>query len=195
MAWNIEEVHYDMLELLPIHVCQNVFTYLNGKDVIQASLGNKEWYKFAAECPQIGKLKLAFNPENQHQLANESLELLKNSRRKYQNIELEMIEHENSTCILEIIAERAGSWKSVVTKHCNFEEAALLQILRVIEPSVEELVFFENLCIGIFTLEANPEWTFPCLNIWNVSTPDSTFSNTSFVARVSSSSACGHKQL
>lgn len=131
-------ISYDILEWFPILYCQNVFKYLNGKDLIQASAVNKEWYNLVAEGPQIKKLKLIFNQVFEDELTDEAMNILKKSKRKYENIKLERVSLYRPEFYLEFLAERAGSWKSVTIKKC-FHCDLWSELFQIIEPSVEEL--------------------------------------------------------
>lgn len=165
------EVSYDIFEWFPVLVCQNVFKYLNNKDLVQASAVNKEWNKFCDESPKVETFKLLFSAENLYGLTDEVVELIKNSKRRYRNIEFRNISSRHvdpfnrdpTACLLKILEDRAGSWKSVNVNFCDrFNEGTWRDILRIIEPSVEKLTIYQ---INILAQpkRVNPNWTFPSL--------------------------------
>lgn len=75
----IENISYDILDWFPILYCQDVFKFLDGKDIIQASAVNKEWNKLASERQQVEKLKLVIDGFTTRDKAI----ILKNSKRNY----------------------------------------------------------------------------------------------------------------
>lgn len=163
----IDGPSYDIFEWFPILVCQNVFKYLNGKDIIQASEVNTEWYKLSTEDQQVKKLKLKIEVRNQSNLNREAIAIVKSSKRNYQNIELYKLWYTDSKDwrkIRHVLAARKGSWKSV-NLYCkqSYTRDMFIDLFRTIESSVEELsikrIPFEEDPAGI----ADSTWTFPRL--------------------------------
>lgn len=128
-------VSYDILECFPILICQYVFHHLNGKDLIQASAVNREWYKLVCEKDQMKKLQFLAKPENMHHLTRKAKYILKNSTRKYQNIEFRDIDFRQSRFFNEFLNLRAGSWRSVSFNRCIVDTRLLSQILHHINMS------------------------------------------------------------
>lgn len=113
-----DNISYDIFEWFPVLVCQNVFKYLDGKDVIQASGVSKEWNKLCAERPQVDKLKLVFDCNNIAMLTKADVDFLKNSNRKYQHIECSNISLKGD--VLSFIGSIA--WKSVRLIELKFDD-------------------------------------------------------------------------
>lgn len=163
MAGRVEKVSYDILEWFPILYCQDVFKHLDGKDVIQASAVNKAWNKFVAESKEIKKLKLVFYQENSRRLTNSDVKMLKNSKRRYQNIVFDTISFKESGHFLQILEDRAGSWKSLILIDCEmYDRGAWSELLKIVEPSVEELSIALERCPED---PVNSRWSFPSLKI------------------------------
>lgn len=131
-------VSFDILEWFPISFCENVFKHLSGKEVLEASVVNKEWCKFAAEKKQMKKVKLVVHNGN-------TSEILRNSTRHYLNVEFRNVGP---------FSVAIPSWPD--QQKCN-------EILEMIDPFVEELWF----SLEGWTDSANFRWTFPRLKSLN----------------------------
>lgn len=87
------------------------------------------------------KLKLVFDLAKGKGLNEEAKCILKNSKRKYENIEFRCIGVDSIEFYLEFLAERAGSWKSATISCCTMkDEDSWTKIFSMIESSVEELL-------------------------------------------------------
>lgn len=169
MAENSEKVSNDILKWFSIVTCQEIFNHLDGKDIIQASIVNKEWYKFTAENQQAAKLKLVFNGNKYESMTEEVMDVLKNSKRNYQKIMFDHVQFNGSGFFSTILASKASSWKSVAFEFCgSYDEETLIKILQTIEPTVEELTIDWKCIIAQSHQERLQEiktWTFSKLKI------------------------------
>lgn len=131
--------------------------------MIEASRVNREWNKLCAESQQVAKLKLVFNNATERRMNKSVVEMLKNSKRRFQNIEISHVSLSDPGFLLSIFADGAGSWKSVESKFCkSFDGDAWYRILQIIEPTVEELSVVQTQQ-RVSPIDADPMWTFPCL--------------------------------
>lgn len=160
----IENVSFDILEWFPILYCQEVFKYLKAKDVLEASAVNKEWYKFTGENQQMRKVKIDINYMNQQEFTGEAMDMMRNSKRTYQHIKLQLATDEQMTFFADFIANRAGSLKSI---HFTLKEMGdqemWHQILQAIEPTIEKFSIFLISPPASNSLKVNLDWTFPNL--------------------------------
>lgn len=183
MAENIEAASYDIVEWFPF-LCREVFKYLNMKDLLEASLVSKEWYKFTGQSQLMKKVKLVFHDEeplmqildNEVQLTEEVIGTLKNSPRCYQHIELRNFESEQFEKLLSFVLQRARSWKSMVLScYGRRDQAKWYKILWMIEPSIERLSFrFKSSQneLNYNEYPVPPQWTFPKLKYLENSNDD-----------------------
>lgn len=125
------EANFDILECFPILLCQYVFQHFSGKELLEISEVNQEWNKLVGEASQMTKLNLVIDT-SKRKLTPEVENLLKNSKRKYQNIRAK-VSSNNSDFLLDFLTERAGSWKVVNIK---VSQDLLPEVLLIIEPSV-----------------------------------------------------------
>lgn len=191
-------VSYDILDWFPILYCKNVFKYLDVKDIIQASAVNKEWNKLAAESAQVNDIKLIFDNISKPSLIEEAVRILKNSPRNYQKIEFKRTSTRASGLLLEILADRAGSWKSVSLKQCGgFEQDKTCQIfLQIIEPSVEELFIsqMQRTIRGRSTVNVDSQFTFPHLKVLRWTLDFKYFTHCKNLVEISGSSFRGRSE-
>lgn len=141
--YNISEMKLsiDIIKCFPRLVCECVFQHLDAKELLEVSAVTREWNKFVGERPQVGKLKIAFNNNNRKQ-AEQASSVLKKSEREYQNIEFSLITFK---FYLDFFSKRAGLWKTVAIQNCQIEDDdTWFEILRIIEPSVEEFSVVVN---------------------------------------------------
>lgn len=171
MAENSEKVSYDIFKWFSIVTCQEIFNHLDGKDIIQASVVSKEWFKLSAESQQAAKLKLVFNGDEYESTTEEAMDILKNSKRNYQKIMFNHVQFNGSGFFSTILASKASSWKSVAFECCRSgHEEILSKLLRTIEPTVEELTI-DWLCIIAQSeqekIQEIKTWTFPKLKVFS----------------------------
>lgn len=156
-------ISYDILEWFP-KLCEYIFQHLSGKDLIQASAVNKEWYKLVAESKQMKKLTLVLEYGNDEgkTLNDEAKDILKKSKRKYENIKLYCYSLKRCSFYKDFLAGKAGPWKSVtmVDSYWNYDPS---ELLKIIEPTVEELSFAVPRYQETFLMKVTSELTFPRL--------------------------------
>lgn len=164
----VDNVSYDIFEWFPVLYCQDVFKYLEAKDVLEASLVNKEWNKFCDERQQTKKLKLVFKRSNECSLSADVSDVIRNSKRRYQHVEFINLKADDWKLIMPFLANTTGWWKSVQLKACEYiDEETFPVFLGIIEPSIESLRFNVKLC-PVEVVAADPRWTFPCLKLLKV---------------------------
>lgn len=107
------------------------------------------------------KLKLVIN-HNNRELTPRTKEILKKSRRVYQNIDI-LMSPKVSKFSLSFLAKRAGSWKSVNLKTCMaIPKNMWPKALQAIEPSVENLAITDRNHPDQ-PWDVASSWTFPNL--------------------------------
>lgn len=108
-----------------------------------------------------------FDLDNEEKLDDEAMNVLKNSKRKYENIEFRSITFGYPAFYREILAKGAGSWKSVTISFCTLkDDDSWLTIFSIIESSVEELsIKFNHFLYAPETTAFRTKLTFPRLKI------------------------------
>lgn len=160
--------NFDIFEWFPMLLCQYVFQHFDGKELIEISTVTKKWNKLVGERKQAGKLKLVIAEDKRPNLTSEHKEVLKNSCRKYQHIEI-CIFQDDLEFLFDLLAKGAGLWKSVnISTYARLLRNAWPEILDIIEPTVEELTIADWYRSSSETSSVAAGLTFPCLKFLEV---------------------------
>src|SRR5690349_4527892 len=133
-----------------LDIPEMIFQHFNGKDLIKISEVNPNYYNFIASSKVLmNKIKIVFKDDRE--LFEEDYDLLKNSSRFYQNIEVRrdskkrrLGEVENTKFITKLefkfFFEKNFSWKEIGFIETSFEnELDLWELLSTVQPTVEKL--------------------------------------------------------
>lgn len=167
-----DEISFDILEILPEQICENIFDNLSAIDLLTCSLVNSTWYDFIAkkqEC--MKKIKLSFSHKNcrdftllvEVPVMKENIELLKNSTRKYENVEFL---HYQSVFreVKEIMEVPGRKWKDVYLKQINFPTTRdCMSFFSVFEQTVENLKIDKTYINSTHYTGEKMRFTFPKL--------------------------------
>lgn len=135
--------------------------------MIQVSAVNREWNKLAAESPQAEKLNFVFKNVDDFLPGSESMQILDNGKRKYQNIKVTGITIDGSPKLQPLLKVlKVKRWTSVSFSRCEFNNSETLsQMLDRIEPFVEEFSVTQSKHKLRESTSASPKWTFPRLKM------------------------------
>lgn len=121
----------------------------------------------------MAKLQLRFSSYNERYLTAEAKDMLKNSKRKYQNFLFDQgFSSEHSDFYFKLLGDRAGSLKAVTLISVYAYSDELDTLFGIIEPTVEELRMVK---VNLSTysrdrsesLDVESKWTFPHLKSLN----------------------------
>lgn len=165
----IQEVNIaDPFNIFPIEVIENIFKFLNGKDLLIVSEVASHWYEFVGaskEC--MAKIKVKIACTMMLEILEEEVLPLVLSTRKYENLEISICSHciETTKAVLE---SRKGKWKNVTFSRTNFKNSVeALDFLECIESSVEDLRMTEVCTTNPFNDGPNRNFMFPKLKVFH----------------------------
>lgn len=160
-----ETVCLDPVEYFPLEVSINILKFLNGADLLAASSVSKGWYEvigISQEC--MRKIKVSMKCICGQQKAIDCSDLILNSSRRYQNLEI-------SRCVgcikyaQNMFIQKEKTWKNVKIFQTTFATSKqALDYLEGIEKTVEELVLQKVNILGRSYNESTRGLTFPRLN-------------------------------
>lgn len=121
----------------------------------------QKWNEFVGERPQVRNFKLKID-ETSQKLTDEAKEILLNSKRKYQAIEIKLSE-DNLKFFVSLLAMGSGLWKVVYIQTCGpISQDMWPEILKIVEPSVTTLKVIDDCCPAIPS-KSESIFTFPLL--------------------------------
>lgn len=93
-------------------ILEHIFAKLSPKDLINASLVSKNWYNLIGKLETFNRLKLTYFTNNYDSKTDEYIYAIKNSTRIYENISINLWNHEKDIKIAEqIIFKYSGFLK------------------------------------------------------------------------------------
>lgn len=136
-ASGVNKAWYDLVaESAQMKKFKIVFKMATGQQMIDK---NKRFYE-SSDLPD-GLIQKCIQSETEKLTLNEETkDILMQSKRKYENIEITEERCARSTFYLPLILGRAGSWKSVTWKQFSLkDDNAWSEMLQAIGPTVREL--------------------------------------------------------
>lgn len=131
----------DPFTFLPTEVCDSILQYLSGNEILEASRVSKTWNSIiGASATAMQKIKLnLFWLRGPHCFDDDVLNILIESRRKYQNVIMKF-QSLHTDCFRKILVSNHGQWKHVSLERLVFETSdEFIGMIKVFEKSVEEL--------------------------------------------------------
>lgn len=146
----------------PPGVCDLIFQHLTGNQLLVTSEASPAFYNFIAESKQcMKKIKIRLVKKT---ITNDDKQLLVESGRRYENIELEFFSSLVQPAI-GIISAPERKWKRVAIRCIDFETVGdTVNFLSLVEPTVEELLM-EQVYIKSMQRVDDRNLTFPNLKV------------------------------
>lgn len=159
-----DEITYNILDWFNEDICEDIFRYCDSKDFLQASLVTTGWYDFIAKSKVcMKKIKLVFSYKTSKTLTHEMKEILKKSRRQYENVNL-MHQTAVPRGLDEILMVPGRKWKRLFMLRLNFPATAeCIDFLSIFEETIEELRMDKVYIDSIYYSGEKKNLTFPKL--------------------------------
>lgn len=157
---NSKRQKLDFAKCFPAHVCEQIFSNLNSKELLLASVVSRSWNAIVAASRQcMEKINLSYKefPKKEFESFNVDTQLIQMSTRKYLNATFTSINFDKRWLIF--FTNRRHWWRAVTFVRCRFScEKLWHNILESLQPS---LISFE--VIDCFAYSSGVSHVFPKL--------------------------------
>lgn len=139
-----------------------IFEYITGKQLLQLSLVSTSWYDHIADSQKcMDKIKINIKG-NAKTMSNDSKQILKYSKRKYQHLAVSTTSPENA---VNILSEPGRQWKMIYFKDLQFQtNQDYEQMLSYVGETIQE-IHFNQVGITQLTSSYQTKFAFPKMKI------------------------------
>lgn len=157
----------DPVEIFPIEIATEIFSYLKAKDLCTASLVSTAWYDLIAESQKCMKnIKINVKCNIKRSATTTMIPLIVNSTRRYENLELSRC-HECVQDVNDLFFSKSKKWKRVKMSKTTFRDVSqALDVLACIESTVEVLELYDVVMMDDYSDRRRRGFTFPKMKVF-----------------------------